>query len=69
MEQHIGLGHAARITGLDIWWPSSDARQHFSSVAINQFILIKEFANDYTKLDRQPAPIRTGGSASTAVAK
>ena len=54
MEQHIGLGHGARITGVDIWWPASDTRQHFSSVPKNQFILVKELANDYTKLDRQP---------------
>jgi len=54
MEQHIGLGHGARITGLDIWWPATDKRQHFSNVAKNQFILIKEFASDYAKLDRQP---------------
>jgi tetratricopeptide (TPR) repeat protein len=54
MEQHIGLGHGARIKSIDIWWPASDTRQHFSDVAKNQFILVKELANEYTKLNRQP---------------
>jgi tetratricopeptide (TPR) repeat protein len=54
MEQHIGLGHGARITDVDIWWPTTDTRQHFSDVAKNQYILIKEFDKEYTKLDRPP---------------
>jgi hypothetical protein len=57
MEQHIGVGHGARITALDIWWPATDTRQHFSDVPKNQFNLIKEFATDYTKLDRRPVHI------------
>jgi tetratricopeptide (TPR) repeat protein len=64
MEQHIGLGHGARIASIDIWWPASDSRQHFSDVAKNQFILAKEFANDYTKLDRQPVHMGTGNMAA-----
>jgi hypothetical protein len=67
MEQYIGLGHGARITGLDIWWPATETRQHFSNVAKNQFILIKEFANEYTRLDRQP--VHMGGSNEAAVGK
>ncbi len=67
MEQHIGLGHGASITSLDIWWPATDTRQHFSDVAKNQFILIKESANIYTKLDRQP--IHVGGSNAAFVSK
>jgi hypothetical protein len=54
MEQHIGLGHAARILSLDIWWPASNTHQHFSQVDKNQFLDIKEFATAYTKLDRHP---------------
>src|SRR5208337_3371777 len=54
MEQHIGLGHGASILSVDIWWPTSDTRQHFTSVGKNQFLLIKEFATDYAKLDRKP---------------
>jgi hypothetical protein len=57
LEQHIGLGHGARIVSLDIWWPTSDTHQHFTSVGKNQFLSIKEFATDYTKLDRKPIPV------------
>jgi len=64
MEQHIGLGHGARITGIDIWWPASDTRQHFSGVTKNQFILVKELANDYTKLDKRPAHMGTSNMAA-----
>ncbi|MGC2657222.1 MAG: FG-GAP-like repeat-containing protein [Bryobacteraceae bacterium] len=53
MEQHIGLGHGARITGLDIWWPASNSRQHFAGVGKNEYIAIKEFAKDWIKLDRK----------------
>jgi hypothetical protein len=57
MEQHIGLGHGARILSVDIWWPASDSQQHFAAVGEDQFLLIKEFATDFTKLDRKPIPV------------
>jgi hypothetical protein len=60
LEQHIGLGKDARITELEIWWPTSNTRQHFSNVGKNQFLEIKEFAQDYAKVDRRP--YRLGGS-------
>ena len=44
VEQHIGLGSGARITALDIWWPATNTRQHFTGVAKNQYIAIKEFS-------------------------
>ena len=64
MEQHIGLGHGARIISLDVWWPASNTRQHFSQVDKNEFIAIKEFATAYTKLDRKP--YRLGAKAIAA---
>jgi tetratricopeptide (TPR) repeat protein len=54
LEQHIGLGHGARIQSIDTWWPATNTRQHFTNVGKNQFISIKEFATDYMKLDRKP---------------
>ena len=54
LQQHIGLGKSARIIDLEIWWPASNTRQHFSNVATNQFLEIKEFAKNYTKLERHP---------------
>jgi tetratricopeptide (TPR) repeat protein len=64
LAQHIGLGKAARIVQLEIWWPASNTRQTFAGVGKNQFLEIKEFANDYKKLDRHR--FRLGGARSTA---
>jgi len=59
LTQHIGLGRAARIVDLEIWWPASNSRQQFTGVDKNQFLEIKEFAKEYTKLQRHP--FRLGG--------
>ncbi len=59
LTQHIGLGRSARIVDLEIWWPTSNSRQDFANVAVDQFLEIKEFAKDYTKLARHP--FRLGG--------
>jgi hypothetical protein len=67
MEQHIGLGHGARILTLEVWWPATNSRQRFEHVDKDQFIAIKEFATEYTKLDRQP--YRLGGSRAILAAK
>jgi tetratricopeptide (TPR) repeat protein len=60
LEQHIGLGHLARIVDLEIWWPTSNTKQHFSAIDKNQAIEITEFASDYKKLARQT--VRLGGA-------
>ena len=60
LEQHIGLGRSARITNLEVWWPTSNMRQSFLNVGKNQFIEIKELAKDYTRLDRKS--FRLGGA-------
>jgi ASPIC and UnbV/FG-GAP-like repeat len=59
LQQHIGLGKSARVVDLEIWWPTSNTRQHFTRIQKNQWFEIKEFAKDYTKLDRHP--YRLGG--------
>ncbi|MBV8674640.1 MAG: VCBS repeat-containing protein, partial [Acidobacteriaceae bacterium] len=64
LEQHIGLGHGAHITALDVWWPASNRRQHFTHVDKNEFIEIREFASTFSKLDRKP--VRLGGSKVVA---
>jgi tetratricopeptide (TPR) repeat protein len=61
LTQHIGLGKSAHIVDLEIWWPASNSRQNFANVAPNQFLEIKEFAKDYTKLERHP--FHLGGPA------
>ena len=63
MEQHIGLGHGARILSLDVWWPATNTRQKFSDVEKDQFIAIKEFDTAYSKLERKPLPL---GNKTTA---
>jgi len=52
LEQHIGLGRSAKIASLEIRWPASGTSQNFLQVDANQFIEIKEFAKDYTRLKR-----------------
>jgi len=64
MEQAIGLGHAARILSLEVFWPATNTRQKFSNMDNNQFITIREFDTHYTKLHRQPVPL--GSNAATS---
>jgi len=52
LEQHIGLGHNARIAAIDVWWPATNTRQHFTNVDKNQYIEIKEFTKEIHKLVR-----------------
>jgi tetratricopeptide (TPR) repeat protein len=63
LTQHVGLGKSARIVNLEIWWPTSNSRQNFEIVGVDQFLEIKEFAKDYTKLQRHP--FRLGGAGET----
>ena len=64
LTQHIGLGKSARIVDLEVWWPASNSRQHFADLTPDQFLDIKEFAKDYTKLERHA--FRLGGAARDA---
>ena len=52
LEQHIGLGKAARIETLEIWWPTSDTRQVFHNVEVNQFLKIRESEKTFTAVER-----------------
>lgn len=54
LQQHIGLGKNARIVGIEIWWPTSKTRQHFTNVGKDEFLQIKEFSPSYVKLQRTP---------------
>lgn len=61
LEQHIGLGKAAQIESIEILWPDgSKTPQTFTNVGKNQFLEIKEFATEYTKLERRR--VRLGGA-------
>jgi tetratricopeptide (TPR) repeat protein len=66
LQQHIGLGHGARILNIEIWWPASNTRQTFSDVGKDQFLEIKEFEKSYTRLERKRVTL--GGAKATAIA-
>jgi hypothetical protein len=67
LQQHIGLGKNAHIVSLDIWWPASDTHQSFSDVPKNEFVEIKEFDKEYTKLERKR--FKLGGAKAAALKK
>ena len=58
------LGPNAALENVEIWWPSTNIRQNFSSVGKNQFIEIREMEPVITKLNR--SSFRFGGRASTS---
>ncbi len=60
LQQHIGLGKSAQIMSVEILWPGGSTPQTFSNVGKDQFLEIKEFATEYTKLERRP--VRLGGA-------
>jgi hypothetical protein len=64
LEQHIGLGKGATIESLEISWPVSKTLQTFTNVGKNQYLAVKEFDKDYTKLDRKK--FRLGGATNHA---
>jgi hypothetical protein len=56
LQQTVGLGRAASVATLEIWWPTSRTTQVFHDVAVNQAIEVTEFAPDYRKLNWTPLP-------------
>lgn len=42
LRQHIGVGKAARIREIEIWWPASGVRQHFRNVAVDRAYRVRE---------------------------
>jgi tetratricopeptide (TPR) repeat protein len=65
LQQHVGLGHNARILNVEVWWPASNTKQTFSDVGKNQFLEIKEFEKNYTKLERKRVTL--GGTKAAAL--
>jgi tetratricopeptide (TPR) repeat protein len=52
LRQQIGLGSGVRRVDVEIWWPTSNTRQHFSNVAKNRFLEVTEFASAPRTLER-----------------
>ncbi|MFN7918406.1 MAG: FG-GAP-like repeat-containing protein [Vicinamibacterales bacterium] len=59
LEQHIGLGKGARITAVDVWWPASGTKQHFTDVTANRAYRLEEGAG-LVPIER--TPIALGGA-------
>ena len=60
LAQHIGLGKSKETVDVDVWWPTSDTRQHFQHVQKNERFEVKEFDPKMTRLQRQaPKPVRS----------
>ncbi len=59
LEQHIGLGRAAKRVDVDVWWPASNIRQHFVDVGKNRWWRIDELGDRMTLLERKT--VRFGG--------
>ena len=53
LEQEIGLGHAERITALEILWPTSGERQVFRAVPLDAFVVVTEGSPDLVVSERR----------------
>ncbi|HTG75191.1 MAG TPA: FG-GAP-like repeat-containing protein [Terriglobia bacterium] len=60
LQQHIGLGKAARILEVEVWWPTSKTRQRFTNVEKNQSIEINETGASYKQLTRPTTNLGRG---------
>jgi hypothetical protein len=66
LQQHIGLGKDARIVDLEIWWPTSNTRQHFPKRGQEPVSANQGICPGVRKLDRHP--YRLGGAQRDAAA-
>jgi hypothetical protein len=51
LRQNIGLGNAERIESIDIYWPTTDTRQVFRDVPMDQSIVITEGQNAWLPIE------------------
>ena len=57
LEQMIGVGKAAKLKTLTIFWPASRTSQIFRDVPVNQAIELTEGAATFRKRDYKPIPL------------
>ncbi|MBS1803954.1 MAG: VCBS repeat-containing protein [Acidobacteria bacterium] len=71
LEQHIGLGPTTRSVDIDVWWPVSRTKQHFTGVAQNQYLEIKEFSSAWERrnLHLLPKAAHTLSSRTSPLAR
>jgi hypothetical protein len=56
LQQTIGIGKAAQIATLEVYWPTSRTTQVFHDVPIDQAIEVTEFETSYRALGWKPIP-------------
>jgi hypothetical protein len=61
LEQHVGLGRAARVKSLEVEWPGRRLRQSFRDVPLDARIVVREGA---ARVERLSAPAKPTSSAS-----
>ena len=50
LRREIGLGQAARVTRLEVYWPTSDRTQVFEQIPADRMIEITEGRDDYRRV-------------------
>jgi len=63
LAQHIGVGKAAKIASVEVYWPASKTRQVFTDVAVDQTIEVKELDTTYAKRAIKAAPFKRSAGA------
>src|SRR5687768_3048250 len=63
LEQHVGLGKAARVKSLEVEWPGSRLRQPFRDVPLDTRIVVREGVE---KVERLSAPVKRPSPAPRA---
>ncbi|HEY7511649.1 MAG TPA: CRTAC1 family protein, partial [Vicinamibacteria bacterium] len=61
LEQHVGLGRAARVKSLEVEWPGRRLRQSFRDVPLDARIVVREGA---ARVERLSAPAKPTSPAS-----
>jgi hypothetical protein len=57
MRQHVGVGKAASIREIEIWWPVSGLRQRFRNVPVDRVFHIREGRNVLDRIVWEPFEI------------
>jgi hypothetical protein len=50
LRQTLGVGKAAKIDRLEIYWPASDTRQTFTDVAVDRVVAVTEGRDELVPL-------------------
>jgi hypothetical protein len=64
LRQQIGVGKAARVKRLEVYWPKSDRTHAFEDLPTNCIIRVTEGAKEYVETNLRPAEFdrpRTAG--------